>query len=132
MRRDEYRGQIEVPFADIADVFDDGRRRTIRADNPRWFEPRIEPPRDELQALMETPPGHEPAALLPESDLLDLIDNLDPDDRDLVNALVFERLSLRDAGKRFGVGKSTVQRRRDRVFEVLRGLLLEAIEGEEE
>ncbi len=132
MRRDEYKGQMEVPFADIKDVFGDGRRRAVRTDHSRWFAPKIPVPESDIQALMEAPPGHEPVWPPEPNDMLELIDQLGPEDRDLVNALVFERLSLRDAAQRFGVGKSTVARRRDRVFEELRAMVVWFMEHEGE
>lgn len=118
----------EISFGNIGDIFGDGRRRTLRTDNPRWFEPPRRTPDTELQALMETPPGHEPEPVDVPSGLLDLLDELSDEDLDVLNAFVFERLSVREAATRFGVSKSTAARRRDRVFGVLRDLL--AIEGE--
>lgn len=82
-------------------------------------------PDTEMQALMEARPFDDPptskAELTDIGDLLaEAVDSLDERDRYLFNALVVERVSLRQLGKRLALSKTHIARERERITSVLR------------
>ena len=51
--------------------------------------------------------------------------HLDPREREIVEALVYEKLSLRVAGKKLNIPKTTLARRRDAIWNKIEIQLLE-------
>ena len=51
--------------------------------------------------------------------------HLDPDEREIVEALAYEKLSLRVAGKKLNIPKTTLARRRDEIWNKIEIQLLE-------
>jgi RNA polymerase sigma factor (sigma-70 family) len=85
-------------------------------------------PESELQALMETRPGDEPDASIAERQALrtlfaDAVDTLPERERYVIEALFWERLSLRDLALRMSLSKTQLSRIRDTALERLRGAL---------
>jgi len=88
-------------------------------------------PENEYEALMETLPHENP---LPTSDSLSSIAEgpvtgifaiLSESELELLYALLYEGLSLRKAGQRLNIPKTTLARRRDEVYEKVEKLLTE-------
>lgn len=82
-------------------------------------------PETPMQALMEAKPFDEPPTSKVElTDIGDVlaaaVDSLDERDRYLFNALVVERVSLRQLGKRLNLSKTHVARERERITALLR------------
>lgn len=78
-----------------------------------------------LQALQQASPHSEPRISKQErADLqevvLDALETLEPWEHWLLNALLFERMSLRQVEHVLGIPKTTVARKRDRILERLK------------
>ena len=78
-----------------------------------------------LQALQQASPHSEPRVSKQErADLqavvLDAIETLEPWEHWLLNALLFERMSLREVEHVLGIPKTTVARKRDRILSKLK------------
>lgn len=78
-----------------------------------------------LQALQQASPHSEPRVSKQErADLqavvLDAIETLEPWEHWLLNALLFERMSLREVEHVLGIPKTTVARKRDRILNKLK------------
>ena len=85
-------------------------------------------PETAIQALQQTAPHQKTRVSLEErydlrEAVVDAIESLEPDEVWLINALLFERLSLRDAEYILGIPKTTVARKRDKVLAKLRQML---------
>lgn len=91
-------------------------------------------PQNPLEALMQAPPGAEPAEsqeemLARRADVLKLLDGawdqLDPIEREIVDAVVFEKASLRTIAARYEgrYGKTWIAHLRDQAFDKLRNYL---------
>jgi|TARA_R110000765_G_C18748018_1_gene587504 RNA polymerase sigma factor (sigma-70 family) len=90
---------------------------------------RYNPPETELLALMEAGPlepreSQEEQAALREM-VLDSLDILNLEEMWLVNAILFERMSLRQIARSIGIPKTTVARYRDKVLAKLRDALVD-------
>ncbi len=88
---------------------------------------RYNPPETELLALMEAGPlepreSQEEQAALRET-VVSALDILNAEEAWLLNALLFERLSLRQIERRIGIPKTTVARYRDKTLAKLRDAL---------
>jgi DNA-directed RNA polymerase specialized sigma subunit len=86
-------------------------------------------PENEWQALMETPPGHEPIepkdVLQPLREAVaDCIDMLSEQDRMIVDAFNSERITYDELGKRLGVSLTHAWRLRGAAYKNLEQLLL--------
>ena len=90
------------------------------------------PKASEMEALMEALPHTEPS-LSPTNEGKEWIAlvceavmyNLEPDERKIVEALAYEKLSLRVAGKKLNIPKTTLARRRDEIWKKIEIELLE-------
>jgi|TARA_R100000742_G_C4257460_1_gene75317 DNA-directed RNA polymerase specialized sigma24 family protein len=90
------------------------------------------PKASEMEALMEALPHTEPS-LSPTNEGKEWIAlvceavmyNLEPDEREIVEALAYEKLSLRVAGKKLNIPKTTLARRRDEIWKKIEIELLE-------
>jgi len=85
-------------------------------------------PETAIQALQQTAPHQTARVSLEERhDLREAvvaaIDSLEPEEVWLINALLFERLSLRDVEYVLGIPKTTVARKRDNILAKLRQTL---------
>jgi len=87
-------------------------------------------PQTEIQALMEAAPGEEPVESLEEIQPLreavaDCLDQLDAQDKFVIDALNSERVSLQELGDRLGVSRMHASRLRDAAFGRLRAVMAE-------
>ena len=86
-------------------------------------------PDTKIQALVETAPHEEPRIAKEERRLLreivvSAMDTLREEEIWLINALLFERLSLRQVEYILGIPKTTVARKRDKILAKLRNRLI--------
>ena len=86
-------------------------------------------PEDEYQALMEAKPFDEPATsreeMGPLKDIIaDCIDMLPQQDRYIVEAIIYEQVSLVELGKRMGISGPHTWRLRNEAYNKLRELLM--------
>jgi|TARA_R110002012_G_scaffold33816_4_gene98559 DNA-directed RNA polymerase specialized sigma24 family protein len=90
------------------------------------------PKASEMEAMMEALPYMEPSmsptnagkewiALVCESVMF----HLDADEREIVEVLAYEKLSLRKAGEKLNIPKTTLARRRDEIWKKIKKQLLE-------
>jgi len=87
-------------------------------------------PETMIQAVMEAAPHAEPVSSIEEmADLYEVVHNaleeLHSDDRMLIEAVVFERMSFRGLEARYNIPKSIIHRRYAAAILELRGLLIE-------
>ena len=85
-------------------------------------------PATEIEAIMQAPPFHDPQpaqeTLLPLRDVLaDAIDQLPPLEREVFEACVIRKASLREYAQEAGLSKSGVAKVRDRAARMLRAAL---------
>tara|TARA_R100000152_G_C6772147_1_gene198909 strand:- start:1122 stop:1511 length:390 start_codon:yes stop_codon:yes gene_type:complete len=78
-----------------------------------------------IEALMLAEPHQDPEVSLEEQHelrelLVSVLDELEPIELWMINALLFEKLSLREVQHILGIPKTTVARKRDKIFEKLR------------
>jgi RNA polymerase sigma factor (sigma-70 family) len=86
-------------------------------------------PRSVSESLLQALPNAEPIRSAEENYhlrevVVGALDILNEEERWIVNALLFERLSLRQAGYVLGIPKTTLARRRDKILEKLKQHLL--------
>lgn len=72
--------------------------------------------------LAEPPASPKPMIALAR-DLIDAIDALPDQQRDVINALFYERLTEAAAAERYGISRALVRKRRDQALLVLRQVL---------
>ena len=85
-------------------------------------------PETEIQSLQQAGPHQSPRISSEErfdlrEAVVEAIDSLEPLELWLINALLFERLSLRDVEYVLGIPKTTVARKRDKILAKLRLML---------
>tara|TARA_R110002012_G_scaffold299838_1_gene499166 strand:- start:605 stop:889 length:285 start_codon:yes stop_codon:yes gene_type:complete len=83
-----------------------------------------------MEALISCPPFVDPEESISEQmelrDVIaDALDELDEEDRWILDMLVVARLSLRFVGGILGIPKTTLARRRDRILDELKETLVE-------
>jgi len=83
-----------------------------------------------MEALISCPPFEDPEESISEQmelrDVIaDALDELDEEDRWILDMLVVARLSLRFVGGILGIPKTTLARRRDRILDELKETLVE-------
>ena len=89
-------------------------------------------PTSNVESLMELAPFQDPILIPLETtasikELLgEVIDDLSAEDRWIFNALVVERLSLREAGRILGIPKTSLARRRDKIRRELMTKLIDS------
>lgn len=89
-----------------------------------------------MEALLLTLPNAEPQKSLEEQHVLreilvGALDQLEPIELWLINALLFEKLSLRDCEHVLGIPKTTIARNRDRILKKLKEQIMENPEVKE-
>ena len=89
------------------------------------------PKASEMEALMESLPHQDPLMSPTNAGkewILRVCEavmyHLDPDEREIVELLAYEKLSLRAAGKKLNIPKTTLARRRDEVWKKIKKQLL--------
>ena len=99
---------------------------------PRWnrYGSAFYRPFTPIEALISCPPFEDPEESISEQmelrDIIaDALDELDEEDRWILDMLVVARLSLRFVGGILGIPKTTLARRRDRILDELKQTLAE-------
>ena len=88
----------------------------------RWYLDKLTQISSKIEALMIARPLEEPKTSLEEQHalrevLVGALDDLEPIDVWIINALLFEKMSLRTAGWVLGIPKTSLARRRDRILQ---------------
>ena len=88
----------------------------------RWYLDKRTQISSKIEALMIARPLEEPKTSLEEQHalrevLVGALDDLEPIDVWIINALLFEKMSLRTAGWVLGIPKTSLARRRDRILQ---------------